>query len=214
VTVDGHKKYVQALPCVLTPAQDLLDGLRASKDEGELALMRRAQEITDEAFKAILSFIRPGMTEREIAARLVYELLSRGGEKVSFDPIVAAGPNGSRPHAVPGDQMVEEGIARTFQNIRLFKDLTVLDNVKVAFNQSMKYSVLGGILRLPGYWREEEEIDRKADEMMERLTTQMAQSEGVTESLKATDQMKWVGMMNNIRHSAEEIVLKELIYSL
>ena len=59
-----------------------------------------------------------------------------------------------------------------------------------------------------------EEIDRKADEMMERLTTQMAQSEGVTESLKATDQMKWVGMMNNIRHSAEEIVLKELVYSL
>lgn len=110
MTVDGHKKYVQALPCVLTPAQDLLDNLRASKDEGELALMRRAQEITDEAFKAILSFIRPGMTEREIAARLVYELLNRGGEKVSFDPIVAAGPNGSRPHAVPGDQIVEAGM--------------------------------------------------------------------------------------------------------
>lgn len=110
MTVDGHKKYVQALPCVLTPAQDLLDGLRASKDEGELALMRRAQAITDEAFKAILNFIRPGMTEREIAARLVYELLSRGGEKVSFDPIVAAGPNGSRPHAVPGDQIVETGM--------------------------------------------------------------------------------------------------------
>ena len=110
MTVDAHKKYTQALPCSLVPAQDLLDGLRASKDEGELALMRRAQEITDEAFKAILNFIRPGMTEREIAARLVYELLSRGGEKVSFDPIVAAGPNGSRPHAVPGDQVVDAGM--------------------------------------------------------------------------------------------------------
>ncbi len=110
MTVDGHKKYVQELPCILTPAQKLLDGLRASKDEGELALMCRAQAITDEAFRAILNFIRPGMTEREIAARLVYELLSRGGERVSFDPIVAAGPNGSRPHAVPGDQMVEEGM--------------------------------------------------------------------------------------------------------
>ena len=110
MTVDGHKKYAQELPCILTPAQKLLDGLRASKDEGELALMRRAQAITDEAFRAILNFIRPGMTEREIAARLVYELLSRGGERVSFDPIVAAGPNGSRPHAVPGDQMVEEGM--------------------------------------------------------------------------------------------------------
>ena len=68
---------------------------------------------------------------------------------------------GKKPH-----QMVEEGIARTFQNIRLFKDLTVLENVKVAFNQSMKYSVLGGILRLPGYWREEEEIDRKARDIL------------------------------------------------
>lgn len=110
MTVDGHRKYEQELPGILTPAQKLLDDLRASKDEGELALMRRAQEITDEAFKAILNFIRPGMTEREIAARLVYELLSRGGGKVSFDPIVAAGPNGSRPHAVPGDQIVETGM--------------------------------------------------------------------------------------------------------
>ena len=110
MTVDSHKKYTQALPCILAPAQNLLDDLRASKDEVELALMRRAQAVTDEAFKAILNFIRPGMTEREIAARLVYELLSRGGDKVSFDPIVAAGPNGSRPHAVPGDQIVDTGM--------------------------------------------------------------------------------------------------------
>ena len=98
------------LPCILTPAQTLLDDLRAAKDEEELDIMRRAQEITDEAFKAILNFIRPGLTEREIAARLVYELMRRGGEKMSFDPIVAAGPNGSRPHAVPGDQVVDTGM--------------------------------------------------------------------------------------------------------
>lgn len=110
MTVDAHRRYAQELPGILTPAQKLLDDLRASKDQEELAYMRRAQEITDEAFKAILNFIRPGMTEREIAARLVYELLSRGGEKVSFDPIVAAGPNGSRPHAVPGDQVVDAGM--------------------------------------------------------------------------------------------------------
>ncbi len=110
MTVDAHQRYEKELPCALVPAQKLLEELRASKDERELALMRRAQEITDEAFKAILNFIRPGMTEREIAARLVYELLSRGGERVSFDPIVAAGPNGSRPHAVPGDLMVDKGM--------------------------------------------------------------------------------------------------------
>lgn len=57
------------------------------------------------------------------------------------------------------------------------------------------------------------EIDRQATEMMERLTAQMAKAQGVTESLKASDQMKWVQMMNNIRSAAEEIVLTELVYS-
>ena len=58
-----------------------------------------------------------------------------------------------------------------------------------------------------------EEIDRQANEMMERLTTQMAQREGITEELKATDQMEWIRRMNNIRSRAEEIVNSELIYS-
>ena len=110
MSVDAHRRYSQELPCILVPAQSLLDELRAAKDEGELAYLRRAQEVTDEAFKAILDFIRPGMTEREIAARLVYEMMRRGGEKTSFDPIVAAGANGSRPHAVPGDQVVDTGM--------------------------------------------------------------------------------------------------------
>lgn len=110
VTVDDHRRYSQALPCILTPAQSLVDDLRAAKDEEELDAMRRAQAITDEAFKAILDFIKPGMTEREIAARLVYEMMRRGADKVSFDPIVAAGANGSMPHAVPGDQKVECGM--------------------------------------------------------------------------------------------------------
>ena len=57
-----------------------------------------------------------------------------------------------------------------------------------------------------------EEIDRQANEMMERLTTQMAQAEGVTEQLKAADQMGWVWHMNNIKERAEEIVRSELIY--
>ena len=68
---------------------------------------------------------------------------------------------GKKPH-----QMVEEGIARTFQNIRLFKDLSVLDNVKVAFNQSMGYSMVEGIFRLPRYWREEREIEKKAYDIL------------------------------------------------
>uniref|UniRef100_UPI0035E3CB0A TnpV protein n=2 Tax=Pygmaiobacter massiliensis TaxID=1917873 RepID=UPI0035E3CB0A len=57
------------------------------------------------------------------------------------------------------------------------------------------------------------EIEQTALSRLDQMTAQMAQSEGVTESLKASNQMKWVGLMNNIRHSAEEVILTELIYS-
>ena len=57
------------------------------------------------------------------------------------------------------------------------------------------------------------EIDRSADEMMERVIAQMAKAEGITEALKASDQMAWVQRMNSIRHRAEEIVLSDLVYA-
>ncbi len=57
------------------------------------------------------------------------------------------------------------------------------------------------------------EIEKTAQSRIEQITTQMAKAEGVTEELKAADQMKWVGLMNNIRQRAEEMVLTELIYS-
>ena len=57
------------------------------------------------------------------------------------------------------------------------------------------------------------EIDRQATEMVERLTEQMAREQGVTEELKASDQMKWVGLMNNIKAAAEEMALAEIVYA-
>ena len=110
VSADELGRWKDSLPCELVAAQGLLDGLRAAKDEEELARMRQAQRITDEAFREILNFIRPGLTEQEVAARLVYELLRRGGRRVSFDPIVAAGANGSMPHAVPGETVIQPGM--------------------------------------------------------------------------------------------------------
>ena len=56
------------------------------------------------------------------------------------------------------------------------------------------------------------EIDEAATNRIELIVRQMAERDGVTEQLKATDQMKWVGLMNNYRHSATEIILEELIY--
>lgn len=57
------------------------------------------------------------------------------------------------------------------------------------------------------------DIDRQAEEMFLRLVNQMAKAEGVTEQLKADNQMEWVGRMNNIRNRAMEIVSNELIYT-
>lgn len=64
-------------------------------------------------------------------------------------------------------EITKNGIARTFQNIRLFKDISVIDNVKIAMDDHMKYSLISGILRLPSYWREEREVERKAEELLD-----------------------------------------------
>ena len=64
-------------------------------------------------------------------------------------------------------QIVAFGVARTFQNIRLFKELTVLDNVKLALNSSMKYNTFEAIFRLPRFWKEEKEITDKALDLLD-----------------------------------------------
>lgn len=110
MSVDALERYEQELPCTLIAAPKLLHELRGAKDAGELEQMRRSQAITDQVFSNILDFIRPGMTEREVAARIVYELMRLGASRPSFDPIVAAGANGSMPHAVPGDTVIEPGM--------------------------------------------------------------------------------------------------------
>ena len=64
------------------------------------------------------------------------------------------------------NQMVKEGIARTFQNIRLFKDLSVIDNVKVGLHNHMSYSTVTGILRLPKYYKVEKQMTEEAMELL------------------------------------------------
>ncbi|MCM1410872.1 MAG: TnpV protein [Lachnospiraceae bacterium] len=74
--------------------------------------------------------------------------------------------------------------------------------------------IYSGLLMTGGLKAHCLEIQKQAEERMELLTGQMAKAEGVDETLKAADQMKWVAKMNSIRHSAEETVLTELVYSL
>ncbi len=83
--------------------------MRMVKDEREIAQLRRAQQITDEAFAHICAFIRRGMTELAIRAELEGYMLSHGAHALSFDSIVASGPNGANPHARPSEREVGEG---------------------------------------------------------------------------------------------------------
>lgn len=69
--------------------------------------------------------------------------------------------NGKRPH-----QIVEAGIARTFQNIRLFKKMSVIDNVKAAMNRELMYGLPQAVFRTPSYWREEERLTSRARELL------------------------------------------------
>ncbi len=88
---------------------NILERMRIVKSEEELEYLRKAEEIGDMAFAHILKFIKPGMTELEIAAELEAEMKRNGAENLSFDTIVASGPNSSLPHAVPGMRRVQDG---------------------------------------------------------------------------------------------------------
>lgn len=103
MTVSFYQRFLEILPKGTEPvaASSLLRQLRSTKDAEEIACMKAAQAITDRTFSEILNDIRPGRTEKEIAARLTYLQMTFGAEGNSFDPIAASGANGSMPHAVP-----------------------------------------------------------------------------------------------------------------
>ena len=109
LTVAELMDYEKKLTANLIPMNDAIAGFRAVKEPYELERMRKAQAITDAAFTEILTKVRPGITEKELCAELIYCLLKNGGEGLSFDPIVVSGPNTSLPHGVPGDRVLQEG---------------------------------------------------------------------------------------------------------
>lgn len=92
-----------------TPLGNALSLLRSVKEEEELKRLARAEQIGDEAFSYILTQIKPGVTELEIAAKLEYFMKSHGAEEKSFDTIVASGYHSAMPHAVPTEKVLEKG---------------------------------------------------------------------------------------------------------
>lgn len=78
--------------------------------------------------------------------------------------------DGQKVNGISPDKLSKLGVARTFQNIRLFDNLTVLDNVKLAMNQYMEYGILSGIFRFPSYWQEENETTELSKEILKSLS--------------------------------------------
>lgn len=110
VTVKAFIAMQEAFPGITFESLALLpEKLRMRKDAQELLLMERACAISCEAFDWILGEIKPGMTETDIRLKLDFKVLSLGADGMAFSTIIASGPNGSLPHAVPGPRKVEKG---------------------------------------------------------------------------------------------------------
>lgn len=113
LTVDGFLRLKKMLPDCEIIMDDRLTKLitaqRMCKDDAELSYIKAAQELTDKSFTYILDFIKPGMSEREIALELEFYSRKLGSEGASFDFIVVAGKNSSLPHGVPTDYRVQKG---------------------------------------------------------------------------------------------------------
>ena len=101
--------YEKHLNAKLVPFNKPIYSFRGVKEEWELKLMRKAQAITDKAFAEVVTRIKPGMTELELQAELIYCMYKNGATGLAFDPIVVSGPNTSLPHGVAGERVIQAG---------------------------------------------------------------------------------------------------------
>lgn len=95
----------------LRPVAEEVQGLRILKDDAELALISQAVDVSHQALRKVMSFIKPGVTERDVATELEYHMKSLGAEDLSFPTIVASGPRAALPHAEPGQRRIQAGDA-------------------------------------------------------------------------------------------------------
>jgi Xaa-Pro aminopeptidase len=95
----------------LVPTTNLVERLRRTKSTAEITRTARASAIADVALADVVPLLSSGVTERSFQRALDEAMLARGADAISFDTIIASGPNGSRPHHEPGDRVIAEGDA-------------------------------------------------------------------------------------------------------
>lgn len=111
VCVDQLRRWERALGghLRLVDTKHLVEDLRLSKDQDELQAIRRAVDLADKALAHIYDWMQPGMTERQVAWELETFMRTRGAAGVSFEIIVASGPNGALPHLRPTGRVIQAG---------------------------------------------------------------------------------------------------------
>jgi len=114
LSVRSHAKLAESLPGVeLVAAGGMVEALRAIKDDLEVARIRGAAQLADEALEEVLEHGLAGRTEREVAFALEMAMRRRGADGGSFDPIVAAAEHGALPHASPRDLQIPRDVLVT-----------------------------------------------------------------------------------------------------
>lgn len=109
-TLNAYKKALEFAEIISDGELDkAIDRLRAVKSEDEKEKIEKAQRIAEKAFDHILTFIKPGVTEREVSLALDFTMLRSGADALSFETIAVSGKNGSMPHGVPGNTKIENG---------------------------------------------------------------------------------------------------------
>jgi Xaa-Pro dipeptidase len=146
----------------ILPAESLLSALRVTKDADELTQMGQAVAIAEEALARTLEEIGPGITEQEVAAKLMMSLLQGGSEGVPFAPLVQSGPNSASPHGATSSRRLETGdlllidygaavggyfsdITRTFAIGELDPELTRVHEIVQAANAAGRAAARPGV---------------------------------------------------------------------
>jgi Xaa-Pro aminopeptidase len=111
LTVKTYTEYKQALDPSIewVPVSSLVEDLRVIKDAGELSLIKEAVRVADEAMAHLMGWLKPGVSEIEIAWEVEAFMRTHGAEALSFDPITAIGENGAMAHAIPSPRKLHSG---------------------------------------------------------------------------------------------------------
>lgn len=109
VTYAAYERYKSVLDVKLVPVNNIIENIRLVKSKDELKILKKAATIVDDTFEHILDYIKPGVSELEIANELEFYMRKKGATSSSFDIIVASGHRSAFPHGVASNKVIEHG---------------------------------------------------------------------------------------------------------